>query len=216
MMRDMSAPPKTQLTTTPEEEQAIRDAVRGADPRTLGPGRAIATQAHVAGLLDLLSDPAVSDPIYDLPRPFTSATLAKWIADSEAQRQRGEGILFVTLDFSGRVAGYSKITVWPDRSSAELGGALRADLQNSGSGGAGAFHTFGWIFNALGVRLMCLTAAVDNVRSAKLIDKAGFQRMGERDAIRPDGTIRRSIYWELTREGWDALLARVAASKAAT
>jgi RimJ/RimL family protein N-acetyltransferase len=216
MMCAMSAPPKTELVASPEEEHAIRDAVRNADPRTLGPGRAIATQEHIEGLLDLLGDPAVSDPIYDLPRPFTSTSIAKWIGDSEAQRQRGEGILFVTLDFTGRVAGYSKVTVWPNRSSAELGGALRADLQNSGSGGAGAFHTFGWIFDSLGVRLMCLTAAIDNVRSAKLIDKAGFQRMGERDAIRADGTVRRSIYWELTREGWDALIARVAASKAAT
>src|SRR6185503_661894 len=190
------------------EEQAIRAAVRSADPRTLGPGRTIAGLEHVHGLLDLLGDPAVSDPIYDLPRPFTPDSVAKWINDSEAQRQRGEGILLVTLDLADKVAGYSKITVWPERSSAELGGALRADLQNSGSGGAGAFHTFGWIFETLGVRLMCLTAALDNVRSAKLIDKAGFVRMGERDAVRPDGTIRRSIYWELTRAGWDDMVAR--------
>lgn len=211
----MSAPPKTELKATAEEADAIRAAVRTADPTTLGPGRAIASADHIAGLLDLLSDPAVSDPIYDLPRPFTASSIAAWIADSEAQRQRGEGLLFVTSDFSGKVAGYSKITVWPERSSAELGGALRADLQNTGSGGAGAFHTFGWIFDTLGVRLMCLTAALDNIRSAKLIDKAGFVRMGERDAVRPDGSIRRSIYWELTREGWDELVARLRALKPA-
>ncbi|MDT9046913.1 hypothetical protein RSW36_27740, partial [Escherichia coli] len=81
--------------------------------------------------------------------------------------------------------GYSKITVWPQLSAAELGGALRADRQGGGSGGAGGLHTFGWIFQALGVRLMCLTAALDTVRSAKLIDAAGFARMGERDAVRP-------------------------------
>ncbi len=174
----------------------------------MGPGRALARPEHVAGLLDLLIDPAVSDPIYDLPRPFTAETIAKWIEDCEAQRQRGEGILFVTQDGHGGIAGYSKVTVWPDRSSAELGGALRADRQNSGSGGAGAFHTFGWIFDTLHVRLMCLTAALDNVRSARLIDRAGFVRMGERDSIRADGSIRRSIYWELTREGWFEMFMR--------
>jgi RimJ/RimL family protein N-acetyltransferase len=63
-------------------------------------------------------------------------------------------------------------------------------------------HSFGWIFETLGVRLMCLTAAMDNIRVQKGIDAAGFTRMGERDAVRPDSTIRRSIYWEMTRDDW--------------
>ena len=58
------------------------------------------------------------------------------------------------------------------------------------------------IFETLGVRMMCLTASLDNVRSQKGIDAAGFVRMGERDAVRPDGTIRRSVYWEMTRDEW--------------
>jgi len=204
----MSAPPKTELKATPAEEQAIRAAVRNADPATLGPGRAIARLEHVDALLDLLLDPAVSDPIYDLPRPLSIDSIARWIGDCEHERQRGEGLLFVTLDREGKAAGYSKITVWPERSAAELGGALRANLQNTGSGGSGAFGTFGWIFETLGVRIMCLTAALDNTRSARLIDRAGFVRMGERDSVRADGTLRRSIYWELTREGWNEMLAR--------
>jgi RimJ/RimL family protein N-acetyltransferase len=204
----MSAPPKTELKATSAEELAIRAAVRTADPATLGPGRTIARAEHAEALLDLLLDPAVSDPIYDLPRPFSLNAISRWIYDCEALRQRGEGLLFVTLDREGRAAGYSKITVWPERSAAELGGALRANLQNTGSGGSGAFGTFGWIFETLGVRMMCLTAALDNTRSARLIDRAGFVRMGERDSIRADGTTRRSIYWELTREGWNEMLAR--------
>jgi RimJ/RimL family protein N-acetyltransferase len=204
----MSAPPKTVLTATPEEEQAIREAVRNADPRTLGPGRFLAAAAHVNAVLDFLADPAVSDPIYDLPRPFTASSVAAWIGDAEGLRRRGEGLLILTIFPDGMVTGYSKISVWPDRSSAELGGALRANLQNAGAGGAGAAHTIGWIFDALKVRLICLTAALDNIRSAKLIDRMGFKRMGERDAIRPDGSIRRSLYWELTVDEWNALKAR--------
>jgi len=46
------------------------------------------------------------------------------------------------------------------------------------------------------------TAALDNGRSAASIDAAGFRRMGEMDSVRPDGTTRRSLYWELTREEW--------------
>lgn len=192
----MSAPPKTVLTATPEEEAAIRAAVRGLAAQ-VG-----ARPEHAAGLARLFSDPQVSDPIYDLPRPFTEENLARWVAESAALGERGECLLTVNLDEAGEVGGYSRITVWPDRSSAELAGAARADRQNSGQGGAGVARGTAMMFEVLGVRLVGLTAALDNVRSAKAIDKAGYVRMGERESVRPDGTIRRSIYWELTREEW--------------
>jgi RimJ/RimL family protein N-acetyltransferase len=203
----MSAPPKTILIASAEEEAAIRDAVRTADPATLGPARVIADRNHAAAVLDLLSDPSVSEPIYALPRPLTEASVAAWIDECEDLRKRGEGLLILNRRDDGPVTGYSKISVWPDRASAELGGALRANLQNAGAGGAGAAHTIGWIFERLRVRLICLTAAPDNIRSARLIDRMGFKRMGERDAMRPDGTVRRSLYWEMTREEWQKISA---------
>ncbi len=202
----MAAPPKTVLRASAEEEKAIREAVRTADPGTLGPGRVLATQDLAEATFDLLADPAVSEPIYALPKPLTLASVKAWIKECEDARERGEGLLILNVH-GGWVSGYSKITVWPDRASAELGGAIRASLQSSGAGGAGAAHTIGWIFKTLKVRLICLTAATDNVRSAKLIDRMGFKRMGERDATRPDGTIRRSLYWELTAEEWAATAA---------
>ena len=195
----MSAPPKTVLTATPEEAAAIRAVVRAAQGRTL------AGPEHVDGLLKLFLDPEVSDPIYDLPRPFTRESVAAWVAESEALRQAGRCLLGVTLDEAGEVASYSRITVWPERASAELAGARRADLQNSGQGRAGVAHATAWMFEVLGVRLIGLTAALDNIRSARAIDGAGFVRMGERDGVRPDGTVRRSIYWEMTREAWREL-----------
>ena len=201
----MSAPPKTILTVTADEDRAIRHAVRTADPLTLGPGRVLAGQEHVAAVFEFLSDPAVSAPIYDLPRPLTEASVATWIAEAERQRKQGECLLIFTVAPGGTVMGYSRISVWPDRSAAELAGAIKATLQNSGSGGSGAAHTIGWIFDTLKVRMICLTAALDNVRSAKLIDRMGFRRMGERESTRPDGTTRRSIYWELTADEWRAL-----------
>ena len=150
----------------------------------------------------MLQDPAVSDPIYDLPRPITPASMRDWIAACEAERQAGEGLLMLTLDEAGALSGYSKITVWPDRSSAEVAGAVRADRQNSGRGGAGAGETFNWVFETLGVRLMGLTAATDNIRSARLIEAVGFTRMGERDSAMADGAVRKSLYWEMTRDAW--------------
>jgi RimJ/RimL family protein N-acetyltransferase len=198
----MSAPPKTVLEVPDTEAEAIREAVRNVDVAGLGMGRARAELKHVPGLVRLLSDEGVSGPIYDLPRPINAESVTRWVAENQAQALAGEALLLVTLDPHGEVTGYSRITVWPERSAAELAGAVRADLQNRGQGSAGMARTFGWIFETLGVRMMCLTAALDNVRSQKGIDAAGFVRMGEREAVRPDGTTRRSVYWEMTRDDW--------------
>ncbi|MBB3891348.1 RimJ/RimL family protein N-acetyltransferase [Phenylobacterium haematophilum] len=194
----MSAPPRTVLQVSPEEEAAIRAAVRSAG----GPAMIIAGPEHVAGLTALLADPKVSDPIYDLPRPINETNVGRWVEESEALRQKGECLLTVSLDEAGEVAGYSRFTVWPDRSAAEIAGARRADRQNSHGGKAGVARSIAFMFENLGVRLIALTAALDNVRSAASIDAAGFRRMGEIDSVRPDGTTRRSLYWELTREEW--------------
>ena len=200
----MSAPPDTVLEVSADEAAATRAAVLAADLDALGPGRSLARPEDAADLTAFLADPRVTDAIYDLPRPFTLETVGRWIAECEALRQEGRRLLILTRDETGEIAGYSCVSVWPDRSAAELAGALRADRQSGGQGGAGALHTFGWIFAALKVRMMCLTAALDNVRSAKLIDAAGFVRMGTRDAVRPDGTTRTSLYWEVTAEQWRA------------
>jgi RimJ/RimL family protein N-acetyltransferase len=195
----MSAPPKTVLTASAEEAAAIRAAVRAAE------GPMLAGPQHVDGLLKLFLDPQVSDPIYDLPRPFTRESVAAWVAESEALRQEGRCILMVALDEAGEVSGYSRYTFWPERASGEIAGARRADLQNSGAGRSGVAQGAAWMFEVLGVRLIGLTAALDNVRSAKAIDGAGFQRMGEVESVRPDGTVRRSLYWELTRAEWERM-----------
>ncbi len=198
----MSAPPKTVLAALPEEEAAIRAAVREPDLAALGEGRALAREADAEALAALLADPAVSDPIYDLPRPISPEGMRGWIAACNAERERGEGLLVLTRDPAGEVVSYSKFTVWPARSSGELAGATRADRQGQGQGSTGAFRAFGWMFETLGLRLIGLTAAVDNVRSARLIDAAGFTRIGERESVRDDASVRRSLYWEMTREAW--------------
>jgi RimJ/RimL family protein N-acetyltransferase len=197
----MSAPPKTVLTATPEEEAAIRAAVRGARLDPLSPSR-LARVEDAAACVAFFADPRVSDPIYDLPRPFTEANVRAWIERHVAAHERGESILSFTWDGAGEIVGYNDITVWPQHSSAEFAGATRASQQNQGRGAAGIAGMVDLIFGGLGVRLICLTAALDNVRSQKVIDGAGFTRMGGRDGVRPDGTTRASVYWEMTRDEW--------------
>ena len=80
----MSAPPVTVLQATPQEEAAIRAAVRGAG----GDDLVVAGPQHVAGLTAMLADPRVSDPIYDLPRPINEANVGRWVEDSERCARR--------------------------------------------------------------------------------------------------------------------------------
>jgi RimJ/RimL family protein N-acetyltransferase len=198
----MSAPPKTVLQASPEEELSIRAAVAKPDLTALGEGFVVASAEHVAPLMDFLADPAVSDPIYDLPRPLSHETIAAWVREAELKQRAGESLLVIGVDADGRVFSYSKFSVWPERASGEMAGAVRADRQNSGGGKVGAARSFGWMFETLGVRLIGLTAALENLRSARVIEAAGFSPMGERACTRADGAIRISRYWEMTREAW--------------
>lgn len=198
----MSAPPVTVLTAAPREAAAIRAAVRGADPAWISPATRLAGPRDVDGLVALLADPRVSGPIYDLPRPIDAVRISGWIDLALRLRDAGEALLTVSEDADGAIGGYSWFTVWPERSSAEIAGARRADQQNQGGGTAGAARSFGFMFEVLGVRLVGLTAALDNVRSARVIEAAGFVDMGERLSIAPDGAARRSRYWEMSREDW--------------
>ena len=105
-------------------------------PATTRDAKAIAeiqASSSLAAYKGLLSDEQVSAPIYDLPRPISEDSVTRWVTEGQAQALAGEALLIVSLDPAGAVSGYSRVTVWPDRSAAELAGAMRADLQNSGS-----------------------------------------------------------------------------------
>ena len=196
----MAGIPITRRVVPADRAEGIRKRVRGTTGLPTGdvPSR-LAMPEDAAALFAFLSDPAVHAPIYSLPQPLTEDSVARFIADHLAERQRGEGLLFVRPDEAGAFMGYSDIQVWPQWAAGELGGALRADRQSQGAGAAGAKASFQWMFDALDLDLICETAALDNVRTARLLDHLGFTRMGQVESVRPDGTKRASLVWELAR-----------------
>lgn len=193
--------PVTRNPASPETAAAIRAAARGAV--RMGESR-LAQPEDAPGLFALLSDPLVYAPIYSLPRPLTEASVAAFIDQHLAERAAGEGLLFVREDERGQVMGYSDVQVWPDWGAGELGGALHPSLHGKGAGGRGAAASFGWMFEALGLDLLCETAALTNVATQRLLDGLGFRRLGETISTRPDGTTRASLVWEMTRAEWAA------------
>ena len=61
----------------------------------------------------------------------------------------------------------------------------------------------GWMFQFLGLDLICETASLDNHRTAHLLDGLGFRRMGKIISQRADGTTRPSLVWEVSRAEWE-------------
>lgn len=193
--------PLTRRPASAEQAAAIRAAVRGS--AQMGESR-LARVQDASGLFALLSDPLVHAPIYTLPRPLTEESVADFIRMHLEERAAGDGLLFVREAEGGQVMGYSDVQVWPDWAAGELGGALHPSLHGKGAGGRGAAASFAWMFKALQLDLLCETAALNNVATQRLLDGLGFRRMGQVVSLRPDGTARESLVWEMTRDEWAA------------
>ncbi len=164
----------------------------------------IVTSDDAPALFALLSDPKIYERIYTLPRPLTLEAVSAFIDTHIEEQAAGDGGLFVRLDEGGEIVGYTDIQLWPQWGAGELGGALHPKMHAKGAGAKGAAVNFNWMFEALGLTLICATAATDNIPSQRMIDGLGFTRMGEVTSVRPDGTTRQSLVWEMTREDWRA------------
>ena len=198
----MSIPITRQLVPSTRQED-IRNRVRSTeflgDPET---GSKLVTLKDAEALCELLSHPSVHGPIYSLPAIFNHDTVSSFILQHMAHRKRGEGLLFVRKNDGDEIIGYSAVKIWPQWAAGELTGALHPDHQSKGEGAAGIKATFDWMFSALGLDIICATAALDNIRTEKLVSALGFEFKGRVECERPDGTMRPSKAWEMTRHNW--------------
>ena len=201
----MSDLPLTRHRLSDARQDEIRAAVRQAEgiPFEDAPSR-LATEADAAALFGFLSDPAIHSPIYNLPSPLTEASVRAFIARKLEARESGTGLLFLRIDEQGEIMGYSELDIWPEWGAGDLGGALRRDQQGQRAGVRGAARTFSWMFDTLRLELIVATAALDNVRTARMLDGLGFERKGEIVSQRPDGGTRPSRVWEVDRRTWQA------------
>src|SRR3990167_1561469 len=195
--------PLTRINAAPEKAAAIRAAVRAVGfPESSR--RRLASQKDAAAFHALVADPLVSGPIYTLPKLVTVEATRQFIARHIEEQARGEGLLLLEFDEAGALAAYHDIQIWPEYAAAELGGGIRPDRQNAGAGGAGAAAAFGWLFEAIGVALICETAALDKILTKKLLERIGFRLLGEIESRTPGGGARPSLYFEMTRAEWNA------------
>ncbi len=133
---------------------------------------------------------------------MTREWVIQWIASHISEAAQGVGLLLLARNDADEPTGFVDLQVWPERASAEFGGGIAPGLQSASLGSRGAALLFDWLFHEIGVRLIAMTNALDNVRTEKLLLHLGFQRLTERTCIAADGTDRPSMYWELKREDW--------------
>ena len=202
-MTRLDSIPATKTPVDAVRAEQIRQAVTVVQtmPSSTGASR-LAKVEDAAALLEFLNDPKVHAPIYTLPRPLTLQTVTAFIEQHVSERQRGVGLLFLSMEEGGAVSGYSDIQVWPQWACGELGGAIHPDRQSQGLGARGAFESFKWMFDVLKLDRICETASYENVRTAKMLDGMGLKRMGEVTSKRPDGSTRQSLVWEISEKDW--------------
>jgi len=192
--------PKTRTHAPNEEAQRLRAFVKQAElmnGRIVG--ARVARRDDAAALVGLLNHESIGPKIYTMPSPINEETMAAFIEDHLMQRARGEGILFASFNAAGEATAYFDVELWPQWSVAKFGGAVKAERQGRGFGGACGLAAVEWCFDQLGVARICETTARDNDRSIRLLSRLGFVQMGEVVSVKPDGSTRPSLYWEMAR-----------------
>ncbi|PHR92875.1 MAG: hypothetical protein COA69_05990 [Robiginitomaculum sp.] len=195
--------PITRHCVPPARADAIRLAVQRATSIDTETNRSrLARLDDTEAFMVFLSDPAVYAPIYTLPDPLTLASVHAFIARHIQEREAGQGLLFLTFDGADRLSGYSDVCLWPHWGAGELGGAIHPDRQSRGHGAKEAKRVINWMFETLGLDLVCETASLANFRTARLLDGLGFTREGEVISRSQSGQTRPSLVWEMTKENW--------------
>lgn len=200
----VSTIPLTKNPASVTQQQQLRQSIKN----TTGiPGIAhVANQADINELTALLIDPKVSTPIYTLPPIISLQTITEFVVDHLSEREQGQGLLMISTDNSGIASAYYDIQFWPQWNACELGGAMRPDMQNSGQGSRGAATVFDWLFDIIGIDLICETAGLDNIRTSRLLESIGFKFKGEISSSLANGKQRPSNYWELSKSDWHLLV----------
>lgn len=197
--------PKTRTYVSSEEAERLRDFVRHAELMNGRiTGARIAKPEDAEALAGLLAHETIGPRIYTMPNPINASTMRPFITDHLMQRARGEGVLFVSFNGQGDCTAYFDVELWPQWSIAKFGGAVKAERQGRGFGGLCGLAAVEWCFDQLGVARICETTARDNDRSIRLLSRLGFVQHGEVISVKPDGTTRPSLYWELERDAWES------------
>jgi ribosomal-protein-alanine N-acetyltransferase len=114
-----------------------------------------------------------------VPFPFRPEHAAAWIARSAEERAVGVGWPFlITLRDGHALMGSMDLSIEGDRSSGALGYWLGEDYWGQGYATEAAVAMIGFAFDILKLKEVTANALPDNLRSIRVLEKAGLRHIG--------------------------------------
>ncbi|HVZ02749.1 MAG TPA: GNAT family N-acetyltransferase [Dongiaceae bacterium] len=146
----------------------------------------------------MLSDPETMR-YWSTPPHATLAETEAWVADGLAAMERGDGVDFVVLE-SDRLIG--RVAFWMGN---EIGFLFSRSVWGKGYAREAMIAVLRYGFDRLGFKSVRADVDPDNARSLKLLERAGFQRVGFAEKTFKVGeTWVDSVYLELKAEAFAA------------
>jgi N-acetyltransferase len=143
-----------------------------------------------------------------------AAQLRSFVEDLLARQARGTDLPFVVVfQATGRAIGCTRyMDIQPKNRALEIGGTWYGlNYQRSGVNTECKFLLLQHAFETLGAVRVQFKTDLANVRSQRAIERIGATREGvlRNHMIRPDGSLRSSVYYSILAEEWPAVKNRL-------
>jgi RimJ/RimL family protein N-acetyltransferase len=167
---------------------------------------------HLDGLADVAFDPALWQ--YTLARPVDRAGLEAWLQTALDNAEAGTEMPFATVDqASGRAIGSTRcLNIVPEHLRYEIGWTwLATSAQRTGANREAKLLQLTHGFEQLGAnRIEFKTDSLNEKSRAALLGiGAQFEGIFRNHMVMPDGRLRHSAYYSVTREDWPAVKLRL-------
>ena len=167
---------------------------------------------HLDGLAEVAFDPTLWQ--YTLARPVDAAGLEAWIGAALDNAEAGVEVPFATIEQgTGKPVGSTRyLNIVPEHLRFEIGWTwLATSAQRTGANRETKLLQLTHAFEALGAnRVEFKTDSLnDKSRTALLGIGATFEGIFRNHMVMPDGRLRHSAYYSVTREDWPEVKARL-------
>jgi len=167
---------------------------------------------HLEGLAEVAFDPALWQ--FTLARPVDRAGLEAWLETALGNAEAGTEVPFATVDLaSGRPIGSTRyLNIVPEHRRFEIGWTwIATTAQRTGANREAKLLQLTHGFEQLGAnRIEFKTDSLnDKSRAALLGIGAQFEGIFRNHMIMPEGRLRHSAYYSVTREDWPTVKSRL-------
>jgi N-acetyltransferase len=173
------------------------------------------SRSHLDGLVAVALDPLIWR--FTIARPIDRSGIEAWVDAAIANAEAGLEVPFATIDrATGRPIGSSRfMSIVPEHRRLEIGWTwLGRDWQRTGSNREAKYLQMRHAFEVLGANRVEFKTDSRNEAARRGLLGAGttFEGIFRNHMVMPDGPLRHSAWYSVTREEWPAVKARLEAS----